>query len=654
MMSTFPQTLVEALDRNQDASKSITYISGKDDEREVSYPELKQRALGLLHHIQQMGAKPGDELIIHLAENEQFIDAFWACQYGGITAVPLAIGTSDGHRQKVFNVFEKLQTPFIATSRKALQRLKVYAEEHGKESVFNKIVKSALMLDRIDDFNQLGERATVTPEQTAFIQFSSGSTGTPKGVVLTHKNLVTNLFGIIECSAFDQRDSFFSWMPLTHDLGIIGFHLTPLFVNINQYMMPTELFVRRPNLWLEKASEKKATILSSPNFGYKHVLKRFKPENQEGLDLSHVRICFNGAEPISADLCREFNATMKPFGFSDTAMFTVYGLAEACLAVSFPKLEQELSTIHVIRSTLVEGQPATLVSEPSEQSIELVRLGYAITGTEMMIVDQEGNAVDENVIGRVFIQGENITHGYYHEPELNKKLISADGWLDTGDQGLINDGQLVITGRTKDLIIVNGQNYYAPDLESVCETVEGIDLGKVIVCGIRNDQEAIDELVVFVLYRGELDAFYQTIIDVRRQLNEKSGLDVAHVLPIKTVPKTTSGKVQRFAVAEQFAQGDFDEIVAALTEMSETRSTDSSVAAGSSIERMLLDICHTVVADQKIGLHDNIFEMGTSSLKLAQIHEKIDESFPDVVELTDFFDYPTIEELAGFISAKTA
>ena len=651
-MNQFPKTLVEALDNNQDASKTITYISSKDNERQVSYPALKKRALGLLHHIQQKGASEGNELIIHLAENEQFIDAFWACQYGGIVAVPLAIGTSDGHREKVFNVFEKLNTPYIATTRKALQRLKVFAEEHGKESIYKVIEQKALMLDKIETFDTLGALADINPEQTAFIQFSSGSTGDPKGVVLTHKNLVTNLYGIIECSAFDYRDSFFSWMPLTHDLGIIGFHLTPLFVNINQYIMPTDLFVRRPALWLEKASEKKATILSSPNFGYKHVLKRFKPENQVNLDLSHVRLLFNGAEPISADLCREFSAVMKPFGLAETAMFTVYGLAEACLVVSFPKLAQPLSTLHVLRSSLVEGQPAQVVSEASDQSIELVRLGTPIIGTQMIIADSSGQAVADNVIGRVLIKGENVTKGYYHAPELNEKLINDEGWLDTGDQGLLNEGQLVITGRTKDLIIVNGQNYYAPDLESVCEHVDGIELGKVVVCGIRNVEDALDELVVFVLYRGELENFYQTTIEVRRQLNEKSGLDVAHVLPIKKVPKTTSGKVQRFALAEQFEAGAFNEIIAALTELSETQSTEF-IAAGSSIERILLDICHSVVADQKISLKDNIFEMGTSSLKLAQIHEKIDEEYPEVVELTDFFDYPTIEQLAGFIAHKT-
>ena len=652
-MSVFPQTLVEALDRNQDASKKITYISGQDDEREVNYPALKQRALGLLHHFQQKGAAVGDELIIHLAENEQFIDTFWACQYGGIVAVPLAIGTSDGHRQKVFNVFEKLSTPYMATSRKALQRLKVYAEEHGKEHIYEAIEKKAIRLDRIEEFNQLGVCADVKPEQTSFIQFSSGSTGDPKGVVLTHKNLVTNLNGIIECSAFDETDSFFGWMPLTHDMGIIGFHLTPLFVNIDQYIMPTELFVRRPNLWLEKVSEKKTTIIASPNFGYKHVLKRFKPENQQGLDLSPVRLIFNGAEPISADLCREFNTVMKPFGLSDTAMFTVYGLAEACLVVSFPRLQQPLSSVHMIRSSLSEDTPAQTVEQANEQSIELVRLGYAITGTELKIVNQNGQSVDENVVGRVLIQGDNVTAGYYYEPELNKKIIDAEGWLDTGDQGLINEGQLVLTGRTKDLIIVNGQNYYAPDLESVCEQVDGIELGKVVVCGVRDQQEAVDELIVFVLYRGQLEEFQRVIIDVRRQLSEQSGLDVAHVLPIKKVPKTTSGKVQRFKLAEEFINGEFAETVASLHALAHQDSTVSS-AAGSPIERLLLEICHEVVADQKINVTDNIFDIGTSSLKLAQIHERIDELYPDMVELGDFFDYPTIEELADFIAGKVS
>lgn len=650
-MSEFPKTLVEALDNNLDASKKITYISGQNSEREVSYPELKKRALGLLKHFQNKGASAGNELIINLADNEQFIDAFWACQYGAIVAVPLAIGTSDGHRRKVFNVFQKLETPYLATTTKALQRLKLYADEHGEELVYERMRERAILLDRIESFDEVGQRADVIAQQTAFIQFSSGSTGDPKGVVLTHHNLVTNLYGIIKCSRFDARDSFLGWMPLTHDLGIIGFHLTPLFVNIDQFIMPTDLFVRRPTLWLEKTSEHQATILCSPNFGYKHALRRFKPENQSSLDLSCVRLIFNGAEPISANLCREFNATMKPFGLSDTAMFTVYGLAEACLVVSFPNLGQPLSTVHVLRRSLIEGQPITVTDQATDQSIELVRLGQAITGTEVRIADMHNKSVNDNIIGRVLIKGDNVTQGYYHEPVLNEQLISADGWLDTGDQGLINDGQLIISGRTKDLIIVNGQNYCAPDLEAVCENVDGIELGKVAVCGIANSKNTIDDLVVFVLYRGDLEGFYQTTIDVRRQLAEKSGLDVDYVIPIKTVPKTTSGKVQRFALAEQFVNGDFDEAVAALTELSETRS-NNNIAAGSPIERVLLEICHAVVADQKIQLHDNIFEVGTSSLKLAQIHEKIDEAFPDVVELTDFFDYPTIEELAEFIANK--
>ncbi|MBV1912367.1 MAG: AMP-dependent synthetase, partial [Cycloclasticus sp.] len=168
-MNDFPKTLVEALDKNQDSSKTITYISGKDQERQVNYPDLKLRALGLLKHMQVKGAKEGDELIIHLAENEQFIDTFWACQYGGIVAVPLAIGTSDGHRQKVFNVFEKLENPYIATSRKALQRLKVYAEEHGKESIYEEMKHKAVMLDRIETVDVLAEPADIKPEQTAFI-----------------------------------------------------------------------------------------------------------------------------------------------------------------------------------------------------------------------------------------------------------------------------------------------------------------------------------------------------------------------------------------------------------------------------------------------------------------------------------------------------
>ena len=653
-MSDFPRTLTEALDRNIDPDQTITYISGKDKQRVVSYPALKRRALGMLHHIHQKGIAAGDELIIHLDENEQFIDAFWACQYGSIVAVPIAIGTSDSHRQKLFNVFTTLQSGYLITTRKQLERLHVYAKEHDLESIYKSLHERTIVINYIESLDQLAAPTPPIPEQTAFIQFSSGSTGDPKGVVLTHKNLMTNLNSIIVGAEFTAQDSFFGWMPLTHDMGIIGFHLTPLAMNIDQFLMPTDLFVRRSSLWLEMVSLTRATILCSPNFGYKHYLKRFKPEEQTDLDLSCVRLIFNGAEPISAELCREFSTTMAQFGLDPKAMYTVYGLAEACLAVSFPKAGSALSTIHIQRDSLIAGQSAILTPEPTDQSIELVRCGYPLVDIEVMIADDANQALPENAVGRVLIRGENVTKGYYHADELNAQVISADGWLDTGDQGLLNDGQLVITGRTKDLVIVNGQNFYAPDLESICEQVEGIELGKVAVCGVRNPVDAVDELVVFVLHRGDIEAFYPITVDVRRQMIEKAGLDVSQVVPIKNMPKTTSGKVQRFALSEKLLNGEFEQEIKALKEVSQRQSAaGESVTAGSPIENILLTICNTVISDQHIGVDDNLFDMGASSLKLAQIHEQIDEYFPDALDLTDFFDHPTIADLATFLESKT-
>jgi acyl-CoA synthetase (AMP-forming)/AMP-acid ligase II len=650
-MKNFPKTLVEALDANQDENKKITYIKSKEDEKEVSYPELKQRALGVLHHLQNFGAVVGSHVIIHLEDNEQFIDAFWACQYGGLIAAPIAIGTSDGHRQKVFSVFKKLDSPYVITTKKAWQRLYVYAHENDLEEFFLEFKKKVFLLSKIESLGVLGERANITPDDTSFIQFSSGSTGEPKGVVLTHKNLMTNLFGIIECSEFDHQDSFFSWMPLTHDLGIIGFHMTPLVVNIDQCILPTELFIRRPMLWLQKSSEKKSTILASPNFGYKYVLKRFKVDDQTDLDLSSVRLIFNGAEPISASLCREFNEKMKSFGLDKHAMFTVYGLAEACLVVTFPKLNLPLSTVHVMRDTIIPNTAVTLVNKSENKSIELVKVGYPITGTQMEVCNEDGKKLPENTVGRILIHGENVTKGYFDAEALNKEVISTDGWLDTGDQGFINKGQLVITGRTKDLIIVNGQNYFAHDLESICEHVDGVELGKAVVCGVLDAKEGNEEIIVFILFRGDLEEFYPLSNAIRRQFVERAGLDVAAIIPVKSVPKTTSGKVQRYLLGENYCNGMYKELEAGLAELSETASNVDQRET-TNLELELLEICNMIIADQRVGLNDNIFEMGASSLKLAQIHEKIDEMYPDVVELSDFFDCPTVEEIAVLIGGR--
>ena len=440
-------------------------------------------------------------------------------------------------------------------------------------------------------------------------------------------------------------------MPLTHDMGLIGFHLTPFVMNVTHHIISTALFVRRPQLWLAKASATKATVLCSPNFGYRHFLKTFKNDQSAALDLQHVRILFNGAEPISVALCDEFLTAMAPYGLRASAMFPVYGLAEASLAATFPKAGEGYSTITVNRDALTVGQAVEFIAAGDPRAVTLVLVGQPVQGCELRIADDAKTALPQSVVGHIQIRGGNVTRGYYRDPALTETLINAGGWLDTGDLGFLSDRGLAVTGRSKEILFVSGQNYYPHDLEAILEKHAGLELGKAAICGIRPDDAATDDLLAFILYRGELRDFLPIVKNVRKCINEHIGIVVGHVIPVARMPKTTSGKIQRFLLAKSYQKGEFAEILSALHDLS-VELADAAPETHSEVERNLKQICDVFLKDKPIGVHDNIFELGTSSLTLAQIYQRIEVIYPGQLEVTDFFDYPTIAELAKYLEGR--
>lgn len=651
-MSKF-ETLSAALAACRNSSRSIYYIEGEHNERKLPLPELHARAIGLLRHFQSRGAVPGSEMIVFVDSNEQFIDAFWACMLGNIVAVPLAPGINDEHRWKFLRVLRQLKRPHLCSDEKTVGRLAAFAAANNLTAEIERLKPVTVILDHLDDVAHPGKVQAAQPDDIAFVQYSSGSTSEPKGVALSHRNLVTNIAAIIRGAAINARDSTLSWMPLTHDMGLIGFHLTPLFADITQYLMPTTLFVRRPQLWLAKAADKRATLLCSPNFGYRHFLKTYKSEKSPGLDLSSVRIIFNGAEPISVDLCTEFLEAMAPSGLKATAMFPVYGLAEASLAVAFPPPGVPYSTVGVDRETLSVGAVVKRVPADHAHATTLACVGAPVKGCAVRIGSDHGHALPDNTVGRILIRGDNVTRGYYQDPQTTRDLISSDGWLDTGDLGFVSAAGLVVTGRLKDILFVSGQNYYPQDLEAILDRYAGIELGKAAVCGVRPPQAEADEVLTFVLYRGELDDFVPLAKRVRKCINEQIGIVVRHVIPASKIPKTTSGKIQRYLLAQAYRAGEYSAVVATLEKLI-PQAQERTGAAISEIEKTLKEICDTFLKDKPIGVNDNIFELGTSSLTLAQIHQRIESVYPGQIEVTDFFDYPTIAELAKYLEKRLA
>jgi acyl-CoA synthetase (AMP-forming)/AMP-acid ligase II len=645
-------TLLDILENNRGVDRSVTYVDGESSERRVGYGEVHTRALGILHHLQAMGAKRGDFVIIFLNNNEQFLDGFWAAVCGGMVPVPLAVGISDEHRHKLLRVARKLGKPILYTDSKNLERLSALAAEVGETDLYDDLKARAFLVESITDISRPGKLFRPTPDDLAFIQFSSGSTSEPKGVMLTHGNLVANIKGATEVSKFHESDVSLSWMPLTHDMGLIGFYLMQFTNHVHLHLMPTELFVRRPLLWLQVAAKKRVTITCSPNFGYRHFLKVLGERRLDGIDLSPIRLLYNGAEPISVDLCNEFMSTLAYTGLKRRAMYPVYGLAEASLAVTFPeKLDAEYRWIRVDRHRLNVGARIEINPADGRDALELMGVGRPVPYVEMRIADDARGALPDDHVGHILIRGASVTRGYFGDPEATALSIGADGWVDTGDLGFVHEGELHIAGRSKEIIFVNGQNYYPYDLENIAQRAPGLDLNKVVAAGVALPGAQVEELVVFVLHRGGLEEFPPTAAAVGRLINEHTGLEVAQVIPTKRIPKTTSGKVQRHLLEQSYIDGEF---AAELAELKALRDAAGGAAqvSGTDLEARLQTICETALPGKRIGINDNLFEIGASSLKLIEIHETIDRDFPGMIDLTELFDHPTIAELARHLQSK--
>ena len=644
-------TFVDVLESNRGVDRAVTYVDGENSERRVPYGDIHRRALGILYHLQALGAQRGDKMIIFLSNNEQFLDGFWAALCGGIVPVPLAVGISDEHRHKLLRVARKLGRPLLYTDSKSLERLGALAAELGESALFAELKARAFLVESITDISRPGKLYRPAPEDLAFIQFSSGSTSEPKGVMLTHGNLIANAQGATAVGKYNDQDVTLSWMPLTHDMGLIGFYLIQFANRVHINLMPTELFVRRPLLWLQVAARKRVTLTCSPNFGYRHFLKVLGDRRLEGVDLSSIRQIYNGAEPISVELCNEFMSALAYTGLKHQAMYPVYGLAEASLAVAFPEPGLDYRWIRVNRHKLGVGAQVEVNPADSRDALELVCVGRVVPNTELRIADDGRGALPDGRVGHILIRGPNVTRGYFGDPEATAQAIGADGWVDTGDLGFMHEGSLYIAGRSKEIIFVNGQNYYPYDLENIAQRAPGLDLNKLVAAGVAREGSKGEELVVFVLHRGSMQEFLPTAAAVSRLINEHTGLEVAQVIPTKRIPKTTSGKVQRHLLEAAYVDGEFDAELAELKTLREAHGGAAHVS-GNELETRLQSICEAALPGKRIDVNDNLFEIGASSLKLIEIHENVDREFPGLIDLTELFDHPTIAELAKHLEGK--
>jgi acyl-CoA synthetase (AMP-forming)/AMP-acid ligase II len=598
-MTLYP-TLIDLLEEARGKDRHIRFIDGETDESRLGFAELWDRATELLGSLQARGMQPGDELVIFSKSNESFVIAFWAAMLGGIVPVPVAVGISDEHRIKLFRILCQMRRGTLFTELSLLERLLEFAKSQQMEEVTSILESRSVLMSDVTP-GDTGTVVDASPKDLAFIQYSSGSTSDPKGVCLTHANLCANVRAIVESTRWTEDDRSLSWMPLTHDMGLIGYHLSVMAAGMDHAVMDTNVFVRRPLLWMLKTDELRATQLCSPNFGYKHFLKLFERKGlPDGTDLSCVRLILNGAEPISYDLCEQFLEALAPYGLARTTMFPVYGLAEATVGVTVGNPGDEYSRVVMHRHSLSIGEPYEDSEVGDLDAVSFVKVGKAIRYVEVRLTDDQDVVLAPGRIGNIQLRGASVTERIYGDDEATASLFTTDGWLRTGDCGVFVDDQLVITGRQKDIIIVNGQNYYPHDIEEIIAQIDGLDLGKVVVAGATPAGSQTEEVLVFILYRQDLETFAKLAESVRTIVGEHVGLEVDHVIPVPKIPKTTSGKVQRVQLLNAYLDSEYAPVIEQMAPADDDLDADPIVA---DLER----ICREFSKDRRIGPDDNDF-----------------------------------------------
>ncbi len=517
------------------------------------YRDLYHAARRYAGALTRLGVAPGDRVLIVLPTSFEFLLAFFGAQLVGAVPVPsyppALLERAEIALDRLVHIGASSGSSVCVTSRQLRPLL-------GELGLRVRPMKHIVCAEDLEDGDAAAApKARASGKDPGFIQYTSGSTGRPKGVLLSHHALVANVHAAGQALQVTRADRGVSWLPLYHDMGLIGGLLFFTYWRLHQTLMSPLAFLARPVRWLRAIHEQRATLSIAPNFAYGMCVKRVRPAERQGLDLSSWRATLNGAEPVNMRTVHDFTKTFEPYGFRPDAMLPVYGLAEASVAVTFPRPGEPLRFEVVDRAALAAGKA---VPSRGVGSTALVGCGAPVPGHEVLIVDGAGTRLQDRDVGNIVVRGPSLMTGYYADAEATRQVL-RDGWLWTGDLGYFADGQLYIAGRAKDLIIVRGRNHYAEDLERQAERVDGVRPGGVAAFGVYDDTKAADLVVIVCETRVEGDAERAALVaQVNARVAEHCGLSVDEVVlvPPGSIPKTSSGKRQRPLCRELYLSGD--------------------------------------------------------------------------------------------------
>ncbi len=554
-------TLPEALDYAAQGQTGFNFYSARGKlTATLPYSDLSNRAKEAARHVLGSGVQRGDRVALLAETAPAFLIGFFACQYAGAIPVPMPTHVAFGRREAYVDQ--------IGNQIRSSGAVMVIAPKDFVPFVEEATDKLALkLIGTLDDLMAMPTHDTLSPGQPddlCYIQYSSGSTRFPKGVAVTHANLMSNCKAMLEAVNISTEERGVSWLPFYHDMGLVGFMINCMTSQKSVDYLPTEEFVRRPVTWLRILSENGGTVSYSPSFGYELCARRFSSANTKvtDLDLSNWRIAGIGGEMIKPQVMKAFAEMFEPSGFSEKAFNASYGLAECVLGVCFGWPGTGMVIDHISKQELGDNHRAiTVPDDGTGVGRTFVACGLVIGGHTVEIRDDNGAAMGERDVGRVFVSGPSIMQGYFGDPVATAECL-VEGWLDTGDLGYFHGDQLVIVGRAKDMMIVNGRNYWPQDIEWTVEHIDGMRSGDAAAFTLEVDDGSEQPTILVQCRPSDPDIRSALVSEARSRVQDQVGLACDVILvPPRSLPKTSSGKLARGKAKMSFLSGEIQPLV---------------------------------------------------------------------------------------------
>jgi len=555
---TSARTLLDALEwhvTNQPDRTHILLADRETDPDPITFGALRTEAIAVAGGLVRHGVRAGEAVAIMLPTGRDFFAAFYGVLYAHAVPVPLyppaRASQIEAHLRRVAGILANCEARILITFERARRLAQLLRPLSAR-------LKTITTVADVAEPQTTYVPPAVGPDDTAFLQYTSGSTGQPKGVVLTHANLVANLYAMQRVTGATNADCFVSWLPLYHDMGLIGACFGALLVGFPLVLMSPFAFLSHPARWLQTVHRHRATITAAPNFAYEVCLNKIPDRELAGIDLSSLRLMFNGAEAVSPQTVERFAERFRACGLSRAALMPVYGLAECAVGLTFPPVGRGPLIDHIEREEFQRSGLARSARPAETAPLSFVSSGKALPGYTVRVVDEHGATLPERQQGHIEFQGPSATSGYFRNPQETARLFHGT-WLDSGDLGYVANNELFVTGRAKDVIKRGGHNIHPQELEEAVALTPGIRKGGVAVFPATDHRSGTERVIVLAETREQSTAVREKLVaDINRLAVDLIGLPVDEVVlaPPRTVLKTSSGKIRRAACRDAFEHGD--------------------------------------------------------------------------------------------------